>query len=63
MESLAILIPVAIVLALVILGVFVWAARSGQFDDLERHGSDPLFDDETANSRDSNAEQLEQKAD
>lgn len=46
MESLAILIPVALLLAGVIIGLFVWAARSGQFDDLERHGSDALFDDE-----------------
>lgn len=46
MESLAILIPVALLLAGAIIGLFVWAARSGQFDDLERHGSDALFDDE-----------------
>ena len=35
MNSLAFLIPIAIGVAVVFLGFFLWAARSGQFDDLD----------------------------
>jgi nitrogen fixation-related uncharacterized protein len=27
-------------------GVFFWAVKSNQFEDLERHGSSILFDDD-----------------
>ena len=35
MEILYILIPLAIVLVAAMVGAFLWASRSGQFDDLE----------------------------
>jgi cbb3-type cytochrome oxidase maturation protein len=35
MEVLYLLIPIAIVLVAAMVGAFVWASRSGQFDDLE----------------------------
>jgi len=35
MEILYILIPLAIILVAAMVGAFVWASRSGQFDDLE----------------------------
>jgi cbb3-type cytochrome oxidase maturation protein len=35
MEVLFFLLPVALLFAAVAAGVFVWAARSGQFDDLD----------------------------
>jgi len=35
MEILYILIPIAIVLVAAMVGAFFWAARSGQFDDLD----------------------------
>jgi cbb3-type cytochrome oxidase maturation protein len=28
------------------IGVFFWAVKSNQFEDLERHGSSILFDDD-----------------
>ncbi len=40
------LIPLAVVLLAVIVGVFWWAARSGQFDDLEGPAWRILMDDE-----------------
>jgi cbb3-type cytochrome oxidase maturation protein len=46
MEVLFILLPVAVALAAVAVGVFIWAARSGQFDDLETPGIRMLHDDE-----------------
>jgi cbb3-type cytochrome oxidase maturation protein len=46
MNSLLILIPVALALGLLGLAGFLWAMRSGQFDDLDGAASRILFDDE-----------------
>ena len=46
MTALAYLIPIALALGLLGLGAFMWALRSGQFDDLEGAGQRILFDDE-----------------
>lgn len=40
------LIPGMILLGLAAVGVFFWAARSGQFDDLEGEASRILMDDD-----------------
>jgi len=45
-EILYLLVPLSVGLALIILGVFAWALRSGQFDDLEREGWRILESDE-----------------
>lgn len=47
MSSLLILIPAALLLGLGGLAAFLWALRSGQFDDLEGAANRILFDDET----------------
>ena len=60
MEVLYLLVPLSIVLAILIAAAFLWAANSGQFDDIERHGSDILHDDEPeAASGDLSAECIE----
>jgi len=46
MESLYILIPIAIVLVCVAVVVFLWAVRNDQFEDLERQGHNILLDEE-----------------
>ena len=46
MSSLLFLIPAALALGLVGLLAFMWALRSGQFDDLDGAASRILFDDE-----------------
>ena len=46
MESLYILIPVAMVLVFVAVCVFIFAVKSNQFEDLERQGMSILLDDE-----------------
>jgi cbb3-type cytochrome oxidase maturation protein len=46
MEVLIYLIPMAIFLGLLGLGAFIWALKSGQFDDLDGAASRILFDDE-----------------
>lgn len=45
MNSLLVLIPVALALGLVGLVAFVWALRSGQFDDLDGAANRILFDE------------------
>lgn len=46
MTSLLILIPAALFLGLAGLVAFMWALRSGQFDDLEGAASRILFDED-----------------
>ncbi len=46
MEIIYVLIPISIVILAVAIGLFFWATRSGQFDDLESPGLDILRDDE-----------------
>jgi len=46
MEVIYGLIPGMIILGLVAVGVLFWAARSGQFDDLEGDGQRILMDDD-----------------
>lgn len=45
MESLYILIPIALFFVILAVGIFLWAVRSDQFEDLERKGMDVLLDD------------------
>jgi len=45
-NSLLILIPVAVGLGLIGLVAFLWALRSGQFDDLDGAAHRILFDDD-----------------
>ena len=46
MSGLLYLIPIALLLGLLGLGAFLWALRSGQFDDLDGAAERILFDDE-----------------
>ncbi|MBS1217760.1 MAG: ccoS [Proteobacteria bacterium] len=46
MEILYLLIPLSVVLVFAIGGVFWWALRSGQFDDLEGPAHRILMDDD-----------------
>ena len=46
MSVMFILLPVAVLFAAVAVGVFVWAARAGQFDDLETPSIRILHDDD-----------------
>lgn len=48
LEILLLLIPVTFFLALLGLGLFLWAIHSGQLDDLETPAIRAIFDDGTA---------------
>jgi cbb3-type cytochrome oxidase maturation protein len=50
-----VLLPVALVFAAGALCAFIWAARSGQFDDLVTPGLRILHDDEAAHAREARA--------
>lgn len=49
MEIIFMLIPIAIIFVAIAVGIFFWAVKSDQFEDLEREGSNILFDDEGNN--------------
>ncbi len=60
MEVIYGLIPGMVLLGLITVAVLFWAARSGQFDDLEGDGQRILMDDDEpppAASPDSNADE------
>jgi cbb3-type cytochrome oxidase maturation protein len=51
MDILFLLVPMSVVLALLVIGVFAWALQAGQFDDVEAEGGRILIDaDQVAKS-------------
>lgn len=46
MQSLYLLIPIALILVAVAIAIFVWAIRSGQYDNLDTEAHRILFDDD-----------------
>lgn len=46
MESLFILIPIALVFVVIAVKAFFWSVKSGQFDDLDTEAKRILFDSE-----------------
>jgi cbb3-type cytochrome oxidase maturation protein len=48
MESLAILVPIALVFTGIAIAAFLWAVRSDQYEDLDKSASSILFDEDTA---------------
>lgn len=51
MESLFILIPIAIVFVIIAVSIFFWAVRSGQYEDLDTEARRILFDEDEAAKR------------
>ena len=47
MSILMLLIPLGLILLAVFVGAFIWAARSGQFDDLDSPAMSVLLDDDS----------------
>lgn len=46
METIFVLLPLALLIASIAVGAFIWAAKSGQFDDLDTPAVRVLFDDD-----------------
>jgi len=57
------LIPGMLILGLVMVGVLFWAARSGQFDDLDGDGQRILMDDDYEPSHPQDHKTLNSKSD
>lgn len=51
MDALIYLVPVALALGLIGLLGFLWALRTGQYEDLDGAGARILFDDNRTNER------------
>lgn len=51
METIFVLLPLALLIAAIAVGFFVWAAKTGQFDDLDTPPVRMLFDDEEGRKR------------
>ena len=49
MEVIFMLIPIAMIFVAIAVAIFFWAVKSDQFEDLEREGSNILFDDDCNN--------------
>jgi len=49
-ESLYLLVPVALVFLVIAIRVLFWAVNSGQYDDLDTEGHRILFEEPTARS-------------
>lgn len=47
MESLYLLIPISVILIFLVGWIFLWAVKSGQFDDMEGPAHRILMDDDT----------------
>ena len=48
MEVLYLMLPIAVLVALVLVLVFLWSVRSGQYDDLEGPAHRILMDDDAS---------------
>jgi cbb3-type cytochrome oxidase maturation protein len=48
MDILFLLVPMSVVLALMVIGVFAWALDAGQFDDIEAEGTRILLEADQA---------------
>ena len=53
MSILYLIIPLSVLLVLVIVWIFLWAVRSGQFDDMEGPAHRILMDDEVVQNKES----------
>jgi cbb3-type cytochrome oxidase maturation protein len=62
MDILILLIPLSLVLVGVIAWIMLWAARSGQFDDLEGPAHSILMDDDKPHNTDTPAKKSDDTA-
>ncbi len=51
MESLYLLIPIALVFCVIVIRLLIWAIDSGQYEDLDKEASRILMDEETGKQK------------
>jgi len=61
MEIIYLLIPLSIILVGLIIWIFIWAIRSGQFDDLEGPAHQILMDDDSPQPESGEKQKQEKK--
>lgn len=54
MDVIYFLIPLALILLICAIAAFMWAAKSGQFEDLDREAHRILFDEDMPTQKTSN---------
>jgi cbb3-type cytochrome oxidase maturation protein len=54
MSIIFVLIPIAILLVIIALGIFFWAVRSEQFSNLDKQAHSILFEDDKEQHKNSN---------
>ncbi|WP_372769766.1 cbb3-type cytochrome oxidase assembly protein CcoS [Pseudoalteromonas sp.] len=54
MSIIFVLIPIAILLVIVAIGIFFWAVRSDQFNNLDKQAHSILFEDDKEQHKKSN---------
>ncbi|GAB1620583.1 cbb3-type cytochrome oxidase assembly protein CcoS [Agarivorans litoreus] len=55
MSIIFVLIPIALIFVCVGIGIFFWAVKSEQFEDLDRQGINILFDDKNKTKQDNDS--------
>lgn len=63
MSIIYVLIPLAIIIVALAIGIFFWAVRSDQFEDLERQGYSILFDDDLPKEQRQHTDPKQEKID
>jgi len=61
MEIIYLLIPLSIILVGLIIWIFIWAIRAGQFDDLEGPAHQILMDDDSPQPESGEKQKQEKK--
>jgi cbb3-type cytochrome oxidase maturation protein len=56
MESLYLLIPIALIFCVVAIRLLIWAINSGQYDDLDKEASRILMDEDAPDDRRDNTD-------
>ncbi|MEQ9463820.1 MAG: cbb3-type cytochrome oxidase assembly protein CcoS [Haliea sp.] len=51
MESLYLLIPIALVFCVIVIRLLIWAIDSGQYEDLDKEASRILMEDDTGGQK------------
>ncbi|WP_299804888.1 cbb3-type cytochrome oxidase assembly protein CcoS [uncultured Shewanella sp.] len=60
MSIIYVLIPIAMLFVLVAVGVFFWAVKSDQFDDLEKQSVSILFEEDESPKEKTQANKLDE---
>ncbi|MCF1427646.1 MAG: cbb3-type cytochrome oxidase assembly protein CcoS [Shewanella sp.] len=61
MSIIYVLIPIAMLFVLIAFGIFFWAVKNDQFEDLEKHSASILFDEDEPQQPESHDDNQQQE--